>query len=286
MIHHSDFAIIATIIVIIIIIWTLIKLRGGRSYGVKDCSTGRCSKSCIVPIGYKYDPTKGTQLVSNGFKGGCELPLQLLGSTFNGTMYNWNSTRRGSRKWSITQLDGLSNAITSITWGPDRNDGIGLANKSTVEQCTGFGTILNLNNPKDYSAGWETGIIYMSDKSVRDVLKYTKYIFIHIFKVDLDKDNNPSKLRMWEAMVDDEQKSYLYINQLKNNIGAVELFGAGGQYKTNTTSDLYVPKTSKNAIYYLEMNYDLSRGIDIPDPSRWVAGSLHYHDLSLGTPPQ
>lgn len=273
-------------VIVIVIIWILFGSDRRKVYDIKDCTSGQCTKACVIPIGYKYEPNGGTQLVSNGFKGGCELPLQMLGSTFDGVMYDWDSTKRGARKWSITQLDGLSNGITSITWGPDRDDNIGLANKSTVEQCTGYGPIMNFNNPKDYSAGWETGVIYMSDKSVQDILKYTKFIFIHIFKIDLDRSGNPSKLRMWEAMIEDGQKSYLYINQLKNNIGQQELFGVVGQYETIATLDLYVPKTSKNAIYYMEMNYDSSRGVDVPDSSRWIAKTLEYNKLSTGSPPR
>jgi hypothetical protein len=249
------------------------------------CSTGQCSPACIVPIGYTYNPTGGTQLVPNAFRGGCELPLQLLGSTFDGTLYEWRGTTRGVSKWSISRLDGLSNGITIITWGSDRNDGLGLANKSTVEQCTGYGPIINKNNPNDYSAGWETGVIYMSDKSNEDILSYIKFTFIHIFKIDLDSYGKPYKLRMWEALIEDEQKSYEYTNQLKNNIGAKLLFGDTGEYKTNATKDLYIPQTDINAIYYIETFYDSTRGIDVPDSSRWVKNTLEYGSLSQGVVP-
>lgn len=252
---------------------------------VTYCSTGQCLPACIVPIGYTPDTTGGTQLVSNAFRGGCELPLQLLGSTFDGSLYEWNGTTKGAYKWSISRLDGLSNGITVITWGSDRNDGLGLANKSTVEQVTGYGPIINKNNPTDYSAGWETGVIYMSDKSKTDILSYVKFVFIHIFKIELNSSGKPYKLRMWEALIEDEQKSYEYTNQLKNNISAKLLFGDNGEYRTNATKDLYVPKTDVNAIYYIETFYDATRGIDAPDPSRWVKNTLEYDSLSQGIVP-
>jgi hypothetical protein len=199
-------------------------------------------------------------------------------------MYAWNGTTRGDRKWSISRLDGLSNGITIITWGSDRNDGLGLANKSTVEQCTGYGPIINKNNPTDYSAGWETGVIYMSDKSNTDILSYVKFVFIHIFKIEF-KYGAPYKLHMWEALIEDEQKSYEYTNQLKNNIGAKLLFGPTGEYKTNATSDLYVPKTDVNAIYYIETFYNNTKGIDVPDSSRWINKTAEYGSLSRGVVP-
>ena len=199
-------------------------------------------------------------------------------------MYEWNGLVIGLYKWSVTQLDGISNGISIITWGANRTDNIGLANKSTVEQSTGNGTIINKNNPTDYSAGWETGIIYMSNKLNNNILSYTKFIFIHIYKVILDTTNKPYKLQMWEALIEDENKSFTYINQLKNNIGAVHLFGSGAEYKTNATSQLYIPKASDNAIYFIETNYDDTRGIDVPYPSRWVKNKLAYPRLP-GIPP-
>lgn len=253
------------------------------------CHGGAAHPSCVVIVGYEHDPDGGTQLVSNGFAGGVSLPLQMQGSTFDGAMYSWDSSARQvqDKKWSIPKLEGISGGITMITWGTDRDDGIGLAGKITVEQCTGYAPIMRKDDSADVSAGWETGVIFMGNKAEADVTKHTLFPFIHIFKIDLDEDTGkPTRMRLWEALVDDEKKSFLYTEQLKNNIGAETLFGTGAEFASLYTKDKYVPASDANEVFYIEMFFDDTRGLDLPNPSRWVNKSLVQDGLFNGAMPQ
>ena len=155
--------------------------------GYPVCPRGSTYPSCVIPIGYDVDPSGG--IVSNSFGGGVSLPTQLLGSTFDGAMYNWDSELRqvdGDAKFSIARLEGVANGITAITWGADRDDGLGLANRTTVEHCTGYGVIRKLSDPDDLSCGWETGVIYAGDRAQTDTKQFTIVPFIHIYKIDTD----------------------------------------------------------------------------------------------------
>jgi hypothetical protein len=281
--------VIVVLMTLIYIVYQLIRQNTANS-GESLCSGGATySNRCVIPIGYKYDATGGSQLVSNAFRGGSELPLQLMGSTFDGDMYSWSGTTQGDRLWGIDRLDGLSNGITAITWGADHNGNIGLAGKTTVEQCTGYGPIINSNNPTDYSCGWECGVIYMSDKTNPVITDYSRYVFIHIFKIDIDTTgtyNMPAKFRMWECIVDSEQKSYTYINQLKNNITASVIFGPGAKFADQPTTSLYIPPSPKYNLFYIKMNYDSTRGVDVPDSSRWVNKSVGFPGIFAGTMPR
>jgi len=223
------------------------------------CHRGTVIKSCIIPIGYDYDSNGG--IVCNSFGGGVSLPTQLLGSTFKGKLYEWDSDKKtvGSVKYSISRLDGLANGITAITWGLDRNDSTKLGGKTTVEHCTGYGIF----DKFDLSCGWETGVIYAGNRSEKDFRKYTLMAFIHIYKIDI-VNNEPYKLRMWESLVDDEMKSLLYINQLKNNIGLESII-----------SDKYIGE-----IDYIEMFYDKTQGIDVPPIWNWSADTKMYRKLN------
>lgn len=264
----------------------------GGSFDRPVCQGGSCKYSCVVPIGYVKNSTGATELVSNSFSGGCDLPMQMLGSTFDGGMRAWSTGDTLEAKlqedalFSIDRLDAIANGITMITWGTDRQDGLGLGGKTTVEQCTGYGPIKPKGAPNDLRVGWETGVIYMSNKGADtdDVLSYVPYPFIHIFRIVLGDDGMPSKLYMWEALIDDQSKSLEYTEQLKNNIGAENLFGEGGEFASLTTTQEYVPVAEANNVMMIEMSFDPSRGIDVPIPSQWCDKVLAYNLLGTNIP--
>ena len=227
------------------------------------CDYISIKKPCINSIKYikKDDNDENIGIVSNAFTGGVSLPMQLIGSTFDGKMYNWDSNNfkvDGPAKFSIARLDGLPNGVTTITWGADRNDGLDLAKKTTVEQCTGFGIIKNQANIKDLTCVWETGVIYSTNKAN---LHSKTLPFIHIIKIDLDDNNEPYKMRMWEALIDDEFKSLLYTEQLKNNISAAVLFDDANASFSSYTKDKYISKKSMHDVQYMETFFDDSKGI-------------------------
>lgn len=236
------------------------------------CNHGMVYPSCVVPIGYFPDVSGGTQLISNSFGGGVALPTQLLGSTFDGAMYTWDSDTHvagTSPEFSISRLDGIANGVTAITWGTDRADGTGLGGKTTVEQCTGYGPLVNTSDTSDWSAGWETGAIFMSDASNPDTTSFEIFPFIHIYKIELDAAGKPTKLRMWEALIEDESKSLLYTRQLQNNITAAVLWGSEDAAFETQVAEKYVASGPKYQVWYMEMFYDATRGIDVPPPSKW-----------------
>lgn len=281
---------IATILFIAALSLFVHREFGGRSvfnYQTRQrhiCQGPTTMTGCVVPIGHTVDAATPNKIVSNAFQGGAMLPMQLLGSTFNGKMYYWdseNQTTDGDALWSVDRIDGLPNGTTVINWGSDRNDGKGLANKATTEQCTGSGILANGSNPVDFSCGWETGVIYSSSLAVSDQKVFQKLPFIHIWKVDLDDQGKPSKLRMWEAMVEDEYLSFQYIEQLKNNIGAKTIFGSDGAWQTLTTTAKYSPYGGKSdyRVYYMETNYDNTRGIDPPSTQYWSQKVVRYTHL-------
>lgn len=248
------------------------------------CTRGTIRPSCVIPIGYAVDPSGG--IVSNSFGGGVSLPVQLLGSTFDGSMYDWDSTAHeisGAAKFSITRLEGIANGITAITWGADRQDGLGLANRTTVEQCTGYGPIRKLSDSTDLTCGWETGVIYASDRSNEDFQSYVLMPFIHIYKIEME-DGKPVKLRMWEALIDDESKSLLYTEQLKNNIGATALFGEGEAFASLSDSNMYEPSSDMYQVQYMEMMYDSSQGMDVPTSDLWSDDQVMYDSLKKTFP--
>ena len=84
---------------------------------------------------------------------------------------------------------------------------------------------------------------------------------------------------MWEALVDDESKSLLYTEQLKNNIGAETLFGVGEAFSSLTTGDMY-SGSDANQPQYMEMSFDLSRGVDVPPMSSWSKDQSMYTSLA------
>lgn len=245
-------------------------------------NAGLCSKNvylnepkCVSLIGYNYNSDGG--MISNSFNGGVSLPPQLYGSSFNGTLYNWDSDNHqpAEAKCSVQRLDGLPNGVTTITWGSDRDDH-GLASKTTVEQCTGFGGIRNALDPADLSCGWETGVIYKSEKSKQDTSAYSIMAFIHIYKIVLDENNQPTKLRMWEAVVDDENKSMLYLEQLKNNITAEVIFGDGATFQSLYTQDKYSLEDAMYQVCYIETFFDSTKGVDVATTDKWTAESAVF----------
>ena len=249
--------------------------------GISSAASMR--RGSVIPIGYiPEDPSATTTptMINNFFRGGVELPPQLRGSTFNGAMYEWDSENqtRGAVYCNIDRIDGLPNGASTITWASNRPDS--LANKTTVEQVTGFGMIKNYENDDSKLCGWETGVIFMSTSTQPDVTQYDAMPFIHIYRVVLGADQKPHKMYMWEALVDDESKSLRYLQQMRLNIGDKQLFDDyNGFSPTQQETQSYAPANDENKIYFIEMFFDSSRGIATSPVDMYSNETLAFQGL-------
>jgi hypothetical protein len=63
------------------------------------------------------------------------------------------------------------------------------------------------------------------------------------------------------------------------------MFGTDAEFASLDTTDQYVPATDNNDVFYLEMYFDSTRGIDVPDTSHWNSDAVAYASLFAGQRP-